>query len=151
MCVLQDFLESEGIIVNEPEGIPGDPYIAKRTSNSVVKTSKTQSSFDKLRQFKELDRKVLRFYCVWNDSDNMFGEVRPFILHVSMGTLFQFIVWLSALMAMESERDSQSLLTNMIPGLISSEGRIEGICHSLIVLVKSLYDSAHMLNLNVSD
>ncbi|CAG5136781.1 unnamed protein product, partial [Candidula unifasciata] len=77
----KDFLESEGIIVNEPESIPGDPYLAKRTGTSALKTSKTQSSFDKLRQFKELDRKVLRFYCVWNDSENMFGEVRPFVIH----------------------------------------------------------------------
>jgi len=24
---------------------------------------------------------VLRFFCIWDDRDSMFGEMRPFILH----------------------------------------------------------------------
>ena len=31
----------------------------------------------------EMDRKVLRFYAVWDDRDSMFGEMRKFIIHVS--------------------------------------------------------------------
>lgn len=27
------------------------------------------------------DLQVLRFYCVWDDRDSMFGEMRPFVLH----------------------------------------------------------------------
>jgi hypothetical protein len=42
---------------------------------------------DKLRKFLELDRKVLRFFCVWDDRDQMFGEIRKFILHVSISLL----------------------------------------------------------------
>lgn len=80
---LQDFLESEGIVVNEPDQIPEDPYLARRTKAAEIKQYTTPSSFDKLKQFLELDRKVLRFYCVWDDRDAMFGEMRPFILHVS--------------------------------------------------------------------
>ena len=48
-----------------------------------MRTYKTPSDFDKLRQFLEMDRKVLRFFVVWDDRDSMFGEMRKFVLHVS--------------------------------------------------------------------
>lgn len=77
----RDYLESEGMIVNDPEGMPTDPYIERRKDAAALRTYKTASAFDKLKQFMELDRKVLRFYCVWDDTDNMFGEKRPFVIH----------------------------------------------------------------------
>ncbi|KAK6187064.1 hypothetical protein SNE40_006312 [Patella caerulea] len=77
----QNFLESEGIIVNPLEPVPTDPYIEQRKTASALKTFSTPSSFDKTRQFLELDRKVLRLFCLWDDQDSMFGELRPFILH----------------------------------------------------------------------
>ena len=49
---------------------------------------------DKLRKFLELDRKVLRFYCIWDDRDQMFGEVRRFILHVSCWHLLNCLVFI---------------------------------------------------------
>lgn len=79
----QDFLESEGIEVNPPEGYPLDPYIESRKEKTALRTYKTASDFDRLRQFLEMDRKVLRFFVVWDDRDNMFGEMRKFVLHVS--------------------------------------------------------------------
>lgn len=36
---------------------------------------------DTLKQFLQHDRQVLRFYCLWDDSDNMFGDAREMILH----------------------------------------------------------------------
>ena len=45
-----------------------------------MKTYKTKSDFDKLKQFLELDRKVLRFYAVWDDRQSTYGELRPFII-----------------------------------------------------------------------
>ena len=36
---------------------------------------------DTLKQFLQYDRKVLRFYCLWNDTDSMFGDVREMVLH----------------------------------------------------------------------
>jgi hypothetical protein len=78
----QDFLESEGLDVNPPEDCPTDPYIETRKEKSALRTFKTTSEFDKLRQFLEMDRKVLRFYAVWDDRDSMFGELRKFIIHV---------------------------------------------------------------------
>ncbi|XP_071118908.1 EF-hand domain-containing protein 1-like [Haliotis cracherodii] len=77
----KDFLESEGIVVNDPTGMPTDPYIERRKQAAALRTYQAPSSFDKTRQFLELDRKVLRFYCAWDDRDSMFGEMRPFILH----------------------------------------------------------------------
>ena len=82
--LLQDFLESEGIEVNSPEGYPLDPYIENRKEKSALRTYKTPSDFDKLRQFLEMDRKVLRFFVLWDDRDAMFGEMRKFVIHVSM-------------------------------------------------------------------
>lgn len=38
-------------------------------------------SFDTLKQFLECDRKVLRFFCLWDDSGSVFGDHRELILH----------------------------------------------------------------------
>ena len=79
---MQEYLTSQGIIVNQPEPAPLDPYTTKR---SVVDkpdhTFSTPSDFDKLKQFVALDRRVLRFFCVWDDRAQLFGEKRRFVLH----------------------------------------------------------------------
>ena len=93
--ILKDFLESEGIVVEEPKQIPSDPYITKRAEAAALRTYDTPSAFDKLKQFKELDRKVLRFFCMWDDRDNMFGEMRPFVIHVSNLFLLILIFFLT--------------------------------------------------------
>ena len=36
---------------------------------------------DTLKQFLDQDRNVLRFYCHWDDSENMFGDPRELTLH----------------------------------------------------------------------
>lgn len=74
------WLESEGIIVNPPESIPKDPYIENRNKKSELKTYKTKTDYDKLKQFIDMDRKVLRFYAIWDDRPSTFGELRPFII-----------------------------------------------------------------------
>ncbi|XP_059504782.1 EF-hand domain-containing protein 1 isoform X2 [Stegostoma tigrinum] len=75
-----DFMVSHGIIPNCPEMIPPDPYIESRKRNP-AREHVTPSDFDKLKQFLTYDRKVLRFYAYWNDTDNMFGECRRYIIH----------------------------------------------------------------------
>ncbi|XP_078584990.1 EF-hand domain-containing protein 1-like [Branchiostoma floridae x Branchiostoma japonicum] len=77
----QDYLESEGIELNGPSSMPADPYNHHRVESAKLQMFKTPSDFDKLKQFLTMDRKVLRFYCVWDDRDQMFGEMRPFVLH----------------------------------------------------------------------
>lgn len=70
-------MASEGIVLNPPEKCPVDPYTQSREQPH--RSYKTPSDFDKLKQFLELDRKVLRFYCILDDRDSMFGEVRPVV------------------------------------------------------------------------
>lgn len=77
-------MESEGLVVHPDESFPKDPYIVKRGKLYEMRSYKTPSDFDKLRQFLEMDRKVLRFYLLWDDRDSMFGELRKFVLHVSI-------------------------------------------------------------------
>jgi hypothetical protein len=36
---------------------------------------------DRLRQFLENNKRVLRFWCVWDDRQNMYGDRRPYVLH----------------------------------------------------------------------
>lgn len=36
---------------------------------------------DTLKQFLDHDRHVLRFFCYWDDTDNMFGDPREMVLH----------------------------------------------------------------------
>lgn len=73
----QDFLMSEGIELNASEKTVPDPYTLTRHQPRYAYT--TPSAYDKLKQFLALDRKVLRFYCVWDDRDNMFGELKPHV------------------------------------------------------------------------
>jgi len=80
-CV-QDWYESEGVIMNPVEDCPADPYTAERVERLTIKMAKTPSDFDKLRQFLEMDRRVLRFYCMLDDRDRLFGQFKKFILHV---------------------------------------------------------------------
>ena len=77
VSIYQEFMCSEGIELNSPEAAPIDPYTESR--NKPPHVYKTPSGYDKLRQFLEMDRKVLRFYCVWDDRDSMFGEIRPYV------------------------------------------------------------------------
>eukprot|EP00039_Didymoeca_costata_P014114 m.224231 g.224231 ORF g.224231 m.224231 type:complete len:552 (+) comp15948_c0_seq8:136-1791(+) len=78
----RQYLTKEGIEVNSPERAPEDPYLQTRlVVDQPDHTHDTPSDFDKMKQFLVLDRKVLRFYCVWDDRHNMFGELRSFILH----------------------------------------------------------------------
>ncbi len=70
-------MDSEGIELSSPDRQQPDPYM--ETRHKLQPSHTTHSEYDKLRQFIELDRSVLRFYCVWDDRDNMFGEIRPYV------------------------------------------------------------------------
>lgn len=74
------WLTSEGIIVNQAETIPKDGYVEKRRVTNELKTYKTKTDYDKLKQFLEMDRKVLRFYATWDDRKSLDGELRPFMI-----------------------------------------------------------------------
>jgi hypothetical protein len=36
---------------------------------------------DKLRQFLQFNKQVLRFWCIWDDRQSMYGDRRPYVLH----------------------------------------------------------------------
>ncbi|KAJ3047590.1 EF-hand domain-containing protein 1 [Rhizophlyctis rosea] len=73
--------ETEHIALNAPEAMPQDPYQTHRSRPTRRHGSSIDRSNDKLKRFLENDRKVLRFFCVWDDRDSMFGELREFVLH----------------------------------------------------------------------
>ncbi|KAJ3096418.1 EF-hand domain-containing protein 1 [Phlyctochytrium planicorne] len=72
--------ETEHITLNRKEELPSDPYQEIR-NRPLRYPHHTMEKNDKLRRFLENDRKVLRFFCVWDDRDSMFGELREFVLH----------------------------------------------------------------------
>lgn len=77
-------------------GAPADPYDTYRESlrpvgppDNEVKTY-TEAMLgkathvlgtDRLRQFMDFSRRVLRFYCVWDDRQRLYGDRRPYVLH----------------------------------------------------------------------
>uniref|UniRef100_A0A7N8YAN0 EF-hand domain (C-terminal) containing 1 n=1 Tax=Mastacembelus armatus TaxID=205130 RepID=A0A7N8YAN0_9TELE len=75
----KEFMESEGIILNEPEQMPTDPYSKLRKKPQPCYT--TPSEFDRMHQFLTMDRKVLRFFALWDDTDSLYGETKPVTIH----------------------------------------------------------------------
>jgi hypothetical protein len=68
--------EVEGIELGSPESEPVDPYQKRREEPPRVIF--TAEKTDRLKRFLEYDRHVLRFFCLWDDRNNMFGELREF-------------------------------------------------------------------------
>ncbi|KAG8461862.1 hypothetical protein KFE25_013881 [Diacronema lutheri] len=102
----RELLASRGIELAPPEPLPLDPYNAKRQADKeqVLRTQRyfrprayeddltryasakfgaaaTALAPDRLREFLQNDRKVLRFFLAWDDRASLYGELRPFILH----------------------------------------------------------------------
>ncbi|XP_035535187.1 EF-hand domain-containing protein 1 [Morone saxatilis] len=71
----KEFMESEGILLSDPESMPVDPYSKRRKNPQPSYT--TPSEFDRMHQFLTLDRKVLHFFALWDDADSLYGETRP--------------------------------------------------------------------------
>ncbi|XP_056336633.1 EF-hand domain-containing protein 1 [Danio aesculapii] len=76
----QDFMESQGIVLNEFESIPSDPYTTRRAHNQQTHITPFDHNHQ-LERFLALDRQVLRFFALWDDSDSLYGEKRPVTLH----------------------------------------------------------------------
>ncbi|NXW41201.1 EFHC1 protein, partial [Nyctiprogne leucopyga] len=75
----QVFLESQGIELNPPEKMVLDPYTELR--RMPMRMYEPPSDVDPLKQFLTYDKQVLRFYAMWDDTNNIFGENRPYIIH----------------------------------------------------------------------
>ncbi|KAM6979323.1 EF-hand domain-containing family member C2 [Tautogolabrus adspersus] len=78
----RDFLTRLGVCVNDSITIPDDPYsnFRKQIEKS-MKPLRPYERRDTLKQFLDHDRKVLRFFCFWDDTENMFGDPRELVLH----------------------------------------------------------------------
>ncbi|XP_063079728.1 EF-hand domain-containing protein 1 isoform X2 [Engraulis encrasicolus] len=76
----QEFMESQGVVLNEPEQIPADPYAQHRNKLEPQIAYTTPSEFDRLKQFITMDRKVLRFFGLWDSSDRLYGDTLPVII-----------------------------------------------------------------------
>jgi Ca2+-binding EF-hand superfamily protein len=98
------FFQENGLDLGEPEDYPYNPFDAqytvmkqKEVENRGMSSIKTDDLMhwteamlgkptnlineDKLAQFLKYDRKVLRFFCMWDDTPSLYGEVRKFVLH----------------------------------------------------------------------
>ncbi|XP_031554870.1 EF-hand domain-containing family member C2-like [Actinia tenebrosa] len=77
-----NFLRKLGVRVTPSSTTPSDPYSDHR--KQIVGSMQPLRPYEKedtLKQFLQYDRRVLRFYCLWDDSDSMFGDAREMILH----------------------------------------------------------------------
>lgn len=73
-----------GIQIDVPANntIPSDPYQLTRDEVlSRMKPTRPYHPKNSLKKFLENDRRVLRFYCVWDDTNSVFGDIRHMILH----------------------------------------------------------------------
>ncbi|XP_058438472.1 EF-hand domain-containing family member C2 isoform X1 [Marmota monax] len=78
----KNFLKKIGVKLNPPGHCPEDPYMKlRREKLDCVDPFHPYESFDTLKQFLQYDGKVLRFFCLWDDSDSLFGDRRELVLH----------------------------------------------------------------------
>ncbi|NXY19486.1 EFHC1 protein, partial [Atrichornis clamosus] len=73
------FLESQGIALNPPEEMVSDPYTELR--RAPVQKPTVPAGPDPLRQFLIYDTKVLRFYAIWDDTNCLYGDRHPCVIH----------------------------------------------------------------------
>jgi hypothetical protein len=71
-----------GIEVPPNSAPPADPYeTVRKEMLSQMKATRPSNPNLSLKQFLENDRKVLRFYCVWDDRNSLFGDLRHMVIH----------------------------------------------------------------------
>ncbi|XP_006148924.1 EF-hand domain-containing family member C2 [Tupaia chinensis] len=103
----KNFLKKVGIRVNPPGPRPEDPYMkSRRETLEYMKPLRPYESLDTRKQFLEYDGKVLRFFCLWDDSGSLFGDRRDLVLHYFLadGT-----IEIKELMPQNSGRDAMAL------------------------------------------
>ncbi|XP_014773164.2 EF-hand domain-containing family member C2 [Octopus bimaculoides] len=76
-----NFLYNNGEKIPKPGTVPKDPYTEyRRTVDEGQKPMRPYQKIDMLKQFLVHDQHVLRFYCLWDDSDAMFGDPHKMVL-----------------------------------------------------------------------
>ncbi|XP_077746416.1 EF-hand domain-containing family member C2 isoform X2 [Canis aureus] len=103
----KNFLKKIGVKLNPPGQCPEDPYMKiRRETLDCMKPLRPYESLDTLKQFLEYDRKVLRFFCLWDDSATLFGDRRELILHYFLS---DDTIEVKEVMPHNSGRDAMSL------------------------------------------
>nr|XP_012421704.1 PREDICTED: EF-hand domain-containing family member C2 [Odobenus rosmarus divergens] len=103
----KNFLKKIGVKLNPPGQCPEDPYMKmRRETLDCMEPLRPYESFDTLKQFLEYDRKVLRFFCLWDDSASVFGDRRELILHYFLS---DDTIEVKEVMPHNSGRDAMSL------------------------------------------
>ncbi|KAL6080708.1 hypothetical protein STEG23_008852 [Scotinomys teguina] len=78
----KNFLKKIGVKVNPPKPCPVDPYMKmRREILETVNPFRPYQYSDTLKRFLQYDRKVLRFFCLWDDSSSLFGDQRELVLY----------------------------------------------------------------------
>jgi len=76
------FLTKLGVRVGDDQTAPNDPYSRLREENDQsMQPLRPYERLDKLKQFLEHDRHVLRFMAEWDDTKSMFGDNRALVIH----------------------------------------------------------------------
>ncbi|KAJ3197354.1 EF-hand domain-containing member C2 [Irineochytrium annulatum] len=76
------FLSHLNVGVPKNTTFPADPYQTHRNEMLArMKATRPSQPKSSLKKFLENDRRVLRFYCVWDDTNSVFGDVRHMIVH----------------------------------------------------------------------
>jgi len=98
------FFDENGLDLGDPEDYPYNPFDAQYTlmkqrecqqrgmasvkhddlmhwTEAMLGKPTNLINEDKLAQFLKYDRKVLRFYALWDDTPSLYGEVRRFAVH----------------------------------------------------------------------
>ncbi|XP_019732440.1 EF-hand domain-containing family member C2 [Hippocampus comes] len=78
----RNFLTKCGVILNDPVAVPEDPYRSLREKmEKSMSPLRPYERRDTLKQFLEYDCKVLRFFCFWDDTQAIYGDLRELVLH----------------------------------------------------------------------
>jgi len=81
----REFLTAQGIAVAPDEAAPEDPHRMKETAKVAMRKSHRAmvraKALEDLRKFFDYDRKVLRFFAVWDDRKNLYGDNLAYVLH----------------------------------------------------------------------
>mmetsp|Transcript_42262 Transcript_42262/g.100348 ORF Transcript_42262/g.100348 Transcript_42262/m.100348 type:complete len:631 (+) Transcript_42262:160-2052(+) len=75
----RSFYQSKGVQMEENHAAPSDPYFVRRKREAEKSSLKVHD--DRRERFITFNRKVLRFYCQWDDRNAIYGERRPYVLH----------------------------------------------------------------------
>ncbi|TPX76547.1 hypothetical protein CcCBS67573_g02162 [Chytriomyces confervae] len=78
----REFLTSAHVPVPSGGQFPEDPYQVQRAELlGRLKATRPCAPNTSLKKFLENDRRVLRFYCIWDDTNTVFGDVRHMVVH----------------------------------------------------------------------